>query len=513
MIIDEYQQKCEQMKKKLAMNTVTSLLLQIITILCGFITPRLFLSSYGSEVNGLVQSVTQFLGIISFLELGIGQVIQSELYKPLANKDQNAVDCVLASGNKFFKRIAYMLFAYVVLLVAIFPFLIESNFNWIYTATLIVAISIGSFAQYYFGIIDRILLNADQRGYIQYISQIIALLINTALSVILILAGFPVQFVKLTASLIFLARPFAVRLYINKRYNINRKVVYEGEPIKQKWNGIAQHVSAFILNGTDNIVLTLFSTLSNVSIYSVYHLVAYGVHQLYQSATAGLHSLVGDLWAKQELNKLNRIFGVIELSLHFSTVFLFSCTGVLILPFVRVYTDGITDADYIQPLFAILIVLAHASQCIKTTYNMLILAGGHYKQTQKCHIVSAALNLIVSVATVYFWGLIGVAVGTVVAMAYQMVWMAYYDSKHLLKWPFKNFLRQICVDVLTVLAIWFATSWIKLNSVSYGAWLIMALEVVAIALVITISMAFIFCRSKMVEVCKHLTLCRQSEVK
>ena len=162
------------MKKKLALNTVTSLLLQIITVICGFITPRLFLSAYGSDVNGLVQSVTQFLGIISFLELGIGQVIQSELYKPLAIKDNHTVNCVLASGNKFFKRIAYMLFGYVVLLIVVFPLSIEATFDWVYTATLIVAISIGSFAQYYFGIIDRILLNADQRGYIQYLSQIIA---------------------------------------------------------------------------------------------------------------------------------------------------------------------------------------------------------------------------------------------------------------------------------------------------------------------------------------------------
>ena len=501
------------MKKKLALNTVTSLLLQIITVICGFITPRLFLSAYGSDVNGLVQSVTQFLGIISFLELGIGQVIQSELYKPLAIKDNHTVNCVLASGNKFFKRIAYMLFGYVVLLIVVFPLSIEATFDWVYTATLIVAISIGSFAQYYFGIIDRILLNADQRGYIQYLSQIIALVINTVLCVILILVGFSVQFVKLTASLVFLARPFAVRLYINKHYAIDRKVVYEGEPIKQKWNGIAQHVSSFVLNGTDNIVLTLFSTLSNVSIYSVYHLVAYGVHQLYQSATAGLHSLAGDLWAKQELSKLRSLFGVIELLLHFSTVFLFSCTGILILPFVRVYTDGITDANYIQPLFAMLIVLAHASQCIKTTYNILILAGGHYKQTQKCHIISAALNLIISISTVYFFGLIGVAIGTVVAMAYQMTWMAYYDSKHLLKWPFMNFLRQVCVDMLTAFAIWFATSWIELSSISYWSWFVMAIEVASIAFVITLLMAFVFYRSKMLEICKNLICRRQLNVK
>ena len=109
------------MKKRLMYNTVTSLLLQVVTVICGFITPRLFLSEYGSEVNGLVQSVTQFLGVISFLELGVGQVIQSALYKPLAKSDSNSVDCVLASGGKFFRRIAYILLAYIAVLVFVYP--------------------------------------------------------------------------------------------------------------------------------------------------------------------------------------------------------------------------------------------------------------------------------------------------------------------------------------------------------------------------------------------------------
>ena len=230
------------MKKKLMLNTVSSLLLQIVTVLCGLITPRLFLNHYGSEVNGLVQSIAQFLGVITLLELGVGQVIQSALYKPLAKKDNYTLSSVVASGNKFFKRIAYMLLVYVIFLVMIYPFVVSESFDWIYTATLIVAISIGSFAQYYFGIIDNILLNADQRGYIQYFSQIVALLLNTILSVVFILAGFSVQVVRLTASIVFLLRPFIVRIYVKKHYNINRKVVYEGEPIKQKWNGIAQIV-------------------------------------------------------------------------------------------------------------------------------------------------------------------------------------------------------------------------------------------------------------------------------
>lgn len=477
------------MKKKLALNTITSLALQVVTVICGFILPRMILSAFGSDVNGLVQSITQFLSVISFLELGVGQVIQSSLYKPLVEKDIDCTNAILTSGSRFFKKIAHILFIYVIALIVLYPFIIEQRFEFLYTAFLIASICISSFAQYYFGIIDRLLLNADQRGYIQYISQIIAIILNTIVSVFLIRANASIHMVKFVSSLIYLARPFVVRLYIKRNYDIKRDVKYDKEPIEQKWNGIAQHVSAFILNGTDTIVLTLLSTLENVSIYSIYHLVVYGVHQLYQSATAGVHSLVGELWARQELKKLYSLYEYIELILHFSTVFLFSCTGILIIPFVSIYTKGITDVDYIQPLFGVLLVLAHASQCIKTTYNIMILAGGHYKQTQKCHIISALLNAVLSICCVYKLGLIGVALGTVVSMGYQMVWMAWYDSRNLLKWPFRNFLKQILVDIITTGMIVGATSWISLKDCTYLAWGIMAVKVAIIAGVIVVLVA------------------------
>ena len=63
------------------------LLKQAVVMICGFILPRYFLLYYGSEVNGLISSMTHFLGFISLLELGIGPVIQANLYKPLAEKD------------------------------------------------------------------------------------------------------------------------------------------------------------------------------------------------------------------------------------------------------------------------------------------------------------------------------------------------------------------------------------------------------------------------------------------
>ena len=66
---------------RLAKNTVSALVFQIVTVICGFVLPKAILSYYGSEVNGLVNSIAQFLQVIAFLELGVGAVVQSALYK------------------------------------------------------------------------------------------------------------------------------------------------------------------------------------------------------------------------------------------------------------------------------------------------------------------------------------------------------------------------------------------------------------------------------------------------
>lgn len=484
-------------KLLLAKNTAASLIAQITTLICGFILPRLFLQHYGSEVNGLVNSISQFLSVIAFLELGVGAVVQSSLYKPLAEKDNQQISKVMVSANKFFQRLACILLVYVISLMIIYPFIANQNFGFIYTATLIAAISISSFAQYYFGIVNSLLLNADQRGYIQYNAQTVTIILNTIVCAIMISMDGTIQIVKLVTSLIYLARPIILQIYVNNHYTINWKIKYTQEPIKQKWNGVAQHVASVVLDGTDTIVLTVFSTLSNVSIYSVYFLVVKGVKTLFLSVTNGIQALIGELWAKQELDQLKSFFGWIEWLIHTGTTYVFSCTAALIVPFIQVYTLGIRDANYIQPTFAILLTLANAMHCLRLPYNIMVLAAGHYKQTQRNYIVAAILNIAVSVLTVKIWGLIGVTIGTLVAMTYQTIWLAIYDSRHFIYWPLKKVIRQFLVDIISSFLIISFGSHIVLKDITYFNCFFMAIKVAIVALFVAFCLNSLFYRSKM----------------
>ena len=307
--------------KKLQKNTIASLVHQIATIICGFILPRFILQGYGSEVNGLVNSITGFLSVISLLELGMGAVVKSALYKPLADGDNKKIGEIITSSEKFFRKLAIALAIYIVVLMGLYPVMVNQSYDFMYTALLIFIIGISTFMQYYFGMSNRLLLIADQRGYIQDNVQSVTLIINTFLSVILILSGASIHVVKLVASLIYICRPIFLRVYVDKKYSINRKSEYIEEPIKQKWNGVAQHLAAFTISGTDAVVLSVFGSLEAVSIYAVYSIVVKGIMQLLTSMTTGISSLMGELWARKETDRIKEYFSWIEWVFHTVSVF------------------------------------------------------------------------------------------------------------------------------------------------------------------------------------------------
>lgn len=481
------------MNKKLKLNTISSFFFEVVSIVSGFILPRLIMGQYGSNINGLVNSISQFIGIITFLELGVGKVVQSALYKPLAERDNVQISKVMVSARKFFRRIAGIMLVYILILLGIYP-IISEGYSWLYTATLIAAMSISSFAQYYFGIVNRLLLTADQKGYIQYTLQAVTLVLNTVTCVVLIKVGVSIHVVKLTTSLTFLIRPVYLAWYVHRNYDIDYHIKYDEEPIEQKWNGLAQHIAYVVLNDTDTIVLTILGTFADVSIYSVYNLVVYGIKRLFTSMMNGIEAYFGNLCARKDEERLQITFGWTEWVVHTSVTYVFGCTGFLMVPFIQVYTKGITDANYVQPLFSSLIVMAHACHCIRLPYNLMIFAAGHYKETQNNYIIATVMNIVISVVTVKVWGLVGVAIGTLVSMSYQTIWMAFYNAKYLVKMPIGVFFKQACVDVVTIGIYAIIPQSRLLNNISYLGWIQLALTKALMFMAVSFIINIIFYR-------------------
>lgn len=489
-------------KKNFVLNTASSLCSKIVSILCAFILPQLILKTYGTETNGLVSSISQFLVVISLSEFGITAVVQSALYKPLAKKDTNEISKIMVSSSKFFRKIALILIGYTFILFLLYPMLINNSFGFWYTAILILAMSINSLMQYLFGITNSQLIFADQHGYIIDITKTIVNILNTIMCCVLIYLGASIQLVKISTALIYIIQPLTYTIYVKKHYSINYKIKYDKEPIAQKWNGVAQHIAYYVLNSTDIVVLTIFSTLQNVSVYYVYHLVLSGINQVFSIFENAVKPLLGEFWAREESEELRKYFSLYEWMIHFLVCIIFGCTLQLIVPFVKVYTLGVNDANYIVPTFAIIMTLAYAIQSIRNPYNTLIMSAGHYKQTQLNYIITAMLNIIISIITVLYFGLIGVAIGTLIALLFQMCWQAWYVYKNILKEKMISFIKQILIDISTLIIIFIVSKNIVLSSINYFSWVIMSIKVFALCTVIITIINIVFYHSTIKQAIK-----------
>ena len=185
-----------------------------------------------------------------------------------------------------------------------------------------------------------------------------------------------------------------------------------------------------VLGETDVVLLTFFSTYQNVSIYSVYFLVVSGINKLVMTAISGLESFWGNMLAKEEYDLLKKTFISFEALIHAGVTFLFVSTSVLIAPFVSVYVKGLEDSTmYYLPVFGTLLALAYGVQSLRIPYFRIIKAAGHYKETQNGSFISMILNILISVILVFKFQLVGVAIGTLVAMLYHTVYFAWYLRK------------------------------------------------------------------------------------
>lgn len=494
--VDSSTSKKDKSMNKVLKNTIAAFINEIITFIVGIIIPKLIISFYGSEINGLVNSITQFLGFISLCELGIGAVIKANLYKPLAKKDTYELSAVLKSAQKFFRKIAYILVVYVGILVIIYPRVVNSSFNNLFTASLILIISISTFAQYYFGIIYQLLLNANEQAYIQLYTNCSTLSISTIISVILIYNGATIHVVKLVGALFFVTRPIIMKCYVDRHYNIDYRVRYKHEPIKQKWNGIAQHLATQVQDSTDIAILTLFANLSDVSIYSVYNMIVKGVMQLIYTVNAGVSARIGRQIADADNVKLMKTFLSFEWAMHTASTMLFLVTGIMIIPFVAIYTQGVSDANYIIPPFAIMISICGALRCIQLTYNIVIQAAGHFRQTQFAAILEPFINICISLLMVRRFGLIGVTFGTIVSLTYRAIYLITYLRNNILKINIKLTIKQFLVDLLIVACVCILRCFFTIEPNGFYSWILYALVVFLVVSLISLVINYIFYKNR-----------------
>ena len=494
------------MRKKILYNVLTSFLSEIVVVICAFILPRMIIAGYGSEYNGIVSSVTQFLSVVTLLRGGVGGVTRAALYKPLVENDSEKISAILNATEIFMRKIANIFIVFLVVFAVFYPLIVSKQFGWFYTFSLVLILGISTIAQYYFGITYQFLLIADQRAYIYTVLQTIATILNTVFSVILINIGIEFRLMKLVSAIVFAAIPIVLYWYCHKRYNISSKITPNFSTLKQRWDAFIHQLSAYIYSSTDVILLTLFTDLYTVSVYSIYYMIVDGIRKFAMTLLSGMEALFGELLAKNEYNDLHKTFNFYEMIISIVSVILFSVTLILIVPFVKIYTVGITDTNYIVPFFAVLIVISTALYCLRIPYYSIIMAAGHFKETKAAVCGEAVLNLVLSVVLIAEHGIVGVAAGTVVSTIFGAVYYVLYLSKNIFNRKISLFLKRFIINALDFIFIVIVGNFVvsRISIENYIVWAACGFVSVTFAAIVVFGTNALFYRKEFFDSLKKL---------
>lgn len=445
---------------KAKLNVISTLCNQIVTTICGVMVPHILISAFGSEAYGISVSITQFLSYITLLESGIGGVARAELYGPLAKNNMCEVSSVYRAILNFFRYVAGAFLIYsIVIGLTFYDIANVTTFSRPYIFALVMVISLATLAKYMGGLANLTLIVAAQKQYVNNAILIVTTIANTILIVLLVHLDAGLLWVKLGSSLIFVVRPILYAVYVKKHYRLT-KVRKTKTVLKQKWTGIGQHIAYFLHANTDIVLLTLFADVKLVAVYSVYSMVIKSVYAIAQSFSGGMEAAFGEMIANGQLEKLQSSYGRYKTLISCASGVLFSCTGILIIPFVQLYTKGVTDANYIQPLFALILLMSEAANCIVLPYSSLPIAANHLKQTRWGAYGEALINIAVSCLLIRWNPLVGVALGTLTATLFRGIFYMVYSGKNILHISYERILFHFLCELAAICIISIIGYWL-----------------------------------------------------
>ena len=466
------------MRAKLSLyNTTSAMLLQIVNMIAVFILQRAIALEYGSATNGLVFSVRQFTQYFSVVEGGLAFAAVYALYKPLADKDLERINGIVSGANKLYNYSGLIFSGLILISTFIYPLMVsEEGISPVTIGLLVVIIGTQGALEFFAIGKYKALFTADQKSYVISLINAMAVALNAVIIIILARLHLDIVLVWLVALASFFIRSLAFILYARSRYShLNFKAKADFKALDKRWDSLILQVLGAVTVGTPILVISLMCGLKESSVFTFYNMVFIGVLSLLSTFNNGLSAIFGDMLAKKEIEGFQRAYKQYEFLYYTLLGWAYACAAILIMPFIRIYTNSLTDANYIRPEVAMLFVLSGLLYNTKTPQGMLVISAGLYKETKYQTLTQAVINIVVSVALAPSMGISGVLLGSVVSNLYRTIDLVIFIPRVLTKLPVMMTVRRIIrVFVLVGICIYPPLKLMNIAPAGYMGWLLWA---------------------------------------
>ncbi|MGL5352212.1 MAG: lipopolysaccharide biosynthesis protein [Clostridium sp.] len=433
-------------------NIGMSLFSQIVILILGFVSRKVFIDNLGAEYLGVNGLLTNVLSMMVLIEGGIGISIVYNLYKPLAENNKDEIIALVQLYKKAYKILALIMLIISCGLYPLLGFIMKSDEpikGMFIVYVIFVAKNIISYVNAY----KWALINADQKGYVLARSNLIFQIITTISKIMILIVTKSYIVFLLIEVTIFILQNITNTIIVYKRYPYLRektKYSIDGntkENINKNVRAMFLHnIGGYLVFSTDNILISTFISVKAVGLYSNYTMIIGQLAGLLSHIIDGIGAGVGNLIAIEGEEKTYSIFQIsyfVSFWIYsFSTIFLY----VLLQPFINWWIgDG-----YLLDEFTFIIILVNfylngMRGPIATFKNK----GGMFVQDKYVPLIEGLINLIGALILIKYLGLVGVFLGTTISTLVTVFWnQPRIVYKNLFKVSVKSYFIKYTIYIL-----------------------------------------------------------------
>lgn len=492
--------------EKFLSNSLSAAILQIVTFITGMITPRIMLTCYGSEINGLVSSILQFISYFSLVEAGLSAATVFALYKPLADNDYNRINSVVTAARNFYIQSGWIFVLLTIGLSMIYPLFVTSEtMSKVEIGFLVIILGVGGSLEFFTLAKYRAILNADQKIYIVSLTSAAIMIINTLLVYFFSIFHVNIIFMRMVVACTIFLRSIILSLYVRKNYAfLNFSVEPDKSALNKRWDALYQQLLGTVQHSAPTVIITIFENLKIVSVYSIYNMILNGINGVLSIFISGLSSSFGELIARKDYEKLQKAYSEFECIYYVMLTVVYGATFSLILPFVRLYTEGVSDINYINPIYGFLFTLNGFLYNVKTPQGMIVISAGMYKETRWRSTMQALIIVIGGLILSYFCGLVGMMVALCLSNVYRCIDLLFFVPKYITKLPVKLTFFRFVKMMFCMMLTYGSVEYIGFVPSTYVEWFVFAVILVLYSLVVATIINFVTERRCFINVIKRI---------
>lgn len=475
------------MRTNIKKNILSSFGGQLIIIALGIVMPRIIIISYGSDANGLLSTISQIFTYMSLLEAGIGQAAKNALYKPITDNNRADISYVISAARNYFRKITFIYGIGVIILSLIAPYVLKTEISaqTVFFAVLFEGMS--GVVTFYFIQTPSTLLTADSHGYVNNnINTVIKVFCYIA-KIGLALIGANIVILQLGYFLLSLVKVALYNIYVNKNYKwIDYKKAPKNAKLKDRNAYVINEVAWTMFSSTDIIVLSMCVSTQISSIYAIYNMVFSQLNVLLNAVYNSVSYILGQAY-HDNLEKYKDVHDAFTSVFLGIMTLLMTTSYVLVIPFIKLYTQGVLDVNYIYTSLPILFCLIQMLSWSRYVSGNLTGLAGYAQITSRVSLIEAVINFGLSIVLVNWYGIVGVLFATVIALPLKVIWCMYISDKKVMKRTLKKSLSIMLVNFALLAMVAVGNQFIHLNITSYPRFFLYGIVVFSIMGIIVLA--------------------------